>query len=171
MFVGLSLAKNGPCGDGRTPISLQRPFRTGKNCGGDSETELAECYPGAGGEVAGCLGDVFNAGETHDAHGEFTQCRHHAGSVLGSDLGQVLMEGGVADMMVTVFNSPMATSEIHNVRVNSSGCLGRCKDGPVLVIYPDGIWYTFGVEDDVREIIQEHIMRGHIVKRLRLNGQ
>ena len=30
---------------------------------------------------------------------------------------------------------------------------------------------TFGVEDDVREIIQEHIMRGHIVNRLRLSGQ
>ena len=45
---GLSRAKNGPCGGERTQISLRRPFRTGKNCRGDSETELAERYPGPG---------------------------------------------------------------------------------------------------------------------------
>ena len=70
-----------------------------KSYGGDSVPELAERYPGACSEVTGRFGDVFNAGEAHDAHGEFAQCCHHAWSVLGSDLGQVLVEGGVADMM------------------------------------------------------------------------
>ncbi|ACH82471.1 putative ferredoxin 2Fe-2S protein [Acidithiobacillus ferrooxidans ATCC 53993] len=86
-----------------------------------------------------------------------SSCANH-GSVASHQLAKVII-------------SNLEQLGITNVMVNSSGCLGRCKDGPVLVIYPDGIWYTFGVEDDVREIIQEHITRGHIVKRLRLNGQ
>ena len=113
MFVGLSLAKNGPCGDGRTPISLRRPFRTGKNCSGDSETELAERYPGAGGEVTGRFGNVFNTGETHDAHRKSAQGCHHVRTVLGTYLGEVFVVCGVADKVVTVFNLPMAAGDVH----------------------------------------------------------
>ncbi len=113
MFVGLSLAKNGPCGDGRTPISLRRPFRTGKNCSGDSETELAERYPGAGGEVTGRFGNVFNTGETHDAHRKSAQGCHHVRTVLSTYLGEVFVVCGVADKVVTVFNLPMAAGDVH----------------------------------------------------------
>ena len=105
---GLSGAKNGPCGGGRTQLSLRGPFRTGKNYSGDSETELAERYPGAGGEVTGRFSNVFNSGETHDAHRKSAQGRHHVGSVFCTDLGEVFVVCGIADMMVTVFNLPMA---------------------------------------------------------------
>ena len=104
-------AENVFCGGDRTQFSFRRLFRAGKNFGGDLETELAERYPGTGSKVTGRFGDVFNAGETHDAHGEFAQCCHHVGSFFGSDLRQILMERGVADMMIAVFNSPVATSE------------------------------------------------------------
>ena len=56
-----------------------------------------------------------------------------------------------------------------NVRVSSSGCMGRCKDGPVLVVYPDGVWYTYADEGDMLEIIESHIEGGHVVKRLLIN--
>ena len=54
------------------------------------------------------------------------------------------------------------------VRVSKSGCMGRCGDGPVLVIYPDAVWYRYENRDDVEEIIQEHLRNGRVVERLRL---
>ena len=54
------------------------------------------------------------------------------------------------------------------VRINKAGCMDRCDDGPVIVVYPEGVWYTYVDQDDVEEIIQEHLINGHIVERLRL---
>ena len=55
-----------------------------------------------------------------------------------------------------------------SVRINKAGCLGRCDDGPVMVVYPDNVWYTFIDKEDVDEIIDEHLTHGRIVERLRL---
>jgi len=55
------------------------------------------------------------------------------------------------------------------VRINSAGCLGRCEKGPVVVIYPEGIWYTWIDEEDIDEIIEQHLQQGNIVERLRLD--
>ncbi|EIJ43792.1 ferredoxin [Beggiatoa alba B18LD] len=54
------------------------------------------------------------------------------------------------------------------VRINNAGCLDRCDLGPVLVIYPAGVWYTFVDNSDIDEIISEHLQNGRIVERLRL---
>jgi len=54
------------------------------------------------------------------------------------------------------------------VRINKAGCLGRCDEGPTLVIYPDNVWYTYTDEHDIDEIIGEHLVHGRIVSRLRL---
>jgi (2Fe-2S) ferredoxin len=59
-------------------------------------------------------------------------------------------------------------SIIGDIRVNQSGCLGRCKEGPVLVIYPEGTWYTYANEQDIDEIIDQHILKQQPVKRLLL---
>lgn len=55
-------------------------------------------------------------------------------------------------------------------RINLAGCLDRCELGPVLVVYPEGVWYTYVDEEDVEEIIEEHLGRGRIVERLRLKS-
>jgi len=55
------------------------------------------------------------------------------------------------------------------IRVNKAGCLDRCADGPVMVIYPQGIWYTLVDQDDVEEIIQSHLINGRPVERLQLS--
>ncbi|MBU6459558.1 MAG: (2Fe-2S) ferredoxin domain-containing protein [Proteobacteria bacterium] len=52
------------------------------------------------------------------------------------------------------------------IRINSAGCLDRCSEGPTLVIYPEGIWYTYVDESDIDEIIREHLQHGRIVERL-----
>lgn len=54
------------------------------------------------------------------------------------------------------------------VRVNSAGCLNRCEEGPVAVVYPDGVWYTYIDKEDIDEIIEEHLQNGRVVDRLRI---
>jgi (2Fe-2S) ferredoxin len=55
-----------------------------------------------------------------------------------------------------------------NVRINDAGCLNRCAEGPVVVIYPEETWYTYVDRDDIEEIIQEHLLGGRVVERLKL---
>lgn len=54
-------------------------------------------------------------------------------------------------------------------RINTSGCLDRCEQGPVCVVYPEGTWYTFIDEEDVDEIIENHLIKGKPVERLLLS--
>ncbi len=54
------------------------------------------------------------------------------------------------------------------IRINKAGCLDRCDDGPVLVVYPGDVWYTYVDKEDIDEIIQRHLVKGEIVERLRL---
>jgi len=54
------------------------------------------------------------------------------------------------------------------VRINKAGCLERCEEGPVIVVYPEGIWYTYLDESDIDEIVESHLKNGQIVERLRL---
>jgi (2Fe-2S) ferredoxin len=54
------------------------------------------------------------------------------------------------------------------IRINSAGCLDRCAEGPVMVIYPDETWYTYVDKQDIDEIIEKHLIRGKVVERLRL---
>ena len=58
--------------------------------------------------------------------------------------------------------------EAGRLRINASGCLDRCELGPVMVVYPDGVWYRYESEADVDEILNSHIKNGLIVDRLRL---
>jgi (2Fe-2S) ferredoxin len=55
-----------------------------------------------------------------------------------------------------------------NVCINQSGCLDRCDEGPCIVVYPEGVWYTYVDETDIDEIIEEHVRRGRVVERLKL---
>lgn len=54
------------------------------------------------------------------------------------------------------------------VRVNTAGCLNRCAQGPIIVVYPEGTWYTYASREDIDEIISEHLMSGRPVERLRI---
>lgn len=52
------------------------------------------------------------------------------------------------------------------VRVNKAGCLDRCAAGPVAVVYPEAVWYTFIDNDDIDEIVESHLKNGKVVERL-----
>lgn len=52
------------------------------------------------------------------------------------------------------------------VRANKAGCLDHCAAGPSVVVYPEGVWYTVRSEQDVTEIMEQHILKGIPVERL-----
>ena len=54
------------------------------------------------------------------------------------------------------------------VRVNKAGCLDRCAGGPVMVVYPEAVWYSYVDHSDIDEIIESHLIKGQVVERLRL---
>ncbi len=54
------------------------------------------------------------------------------------------------------------------VRINTAGCMDRCSEGPVVAVYPEGIWYTYVDRDDIDEILQEHLINGRPVERLKI---
>ena len=54
------------------------------------------------------------------------------------------------------------------IRVNKAGCLDACAHGPVMVVYPDGVWYNKVTPEDVEEILDQHIGQGKKVERLEM---
>lgn len=77
-----------------------------------------------------------------------------------------------ADDMRNYMKRQLKNSKRHGAgkcRVNLAGCMGRCQQGPVLVVYPEGVWYSYSSIKDIDEIIEKHIMKGIIVERLLLS--
>ena len=54
-----------------------------------------------------------------------------------------------------------------DVRVNKAGCFSQCGHGPMIVFYPENVWYAGVQESDLEEILQSHIIGGYPVDRLR----
>ena len=52
------------------------------------------------------------------------------------------------------------------VRVNKAGCLDRCAAGPVAVVYPEAVWYSYVDVSDIDEIVESHLKNGKVVQRL-----
>ena len=53
-------------------------------------------------------------------------------------------------------------------RINTAGCMDRCGEGPVMVVYPEEVWYSYVDQEDVDEIIEEHLLHGRVVERLKI---
>jgi (2Fe-2S) ferredoxin len=54
------------------------------------------------------------------------------------------------------------------VRINKSGCLDQCEHGPTVVVYPEAVWYGHVRPEDAAAIVDEHLVGGRPVERLRL---
>ncbi len=78
----------------------------------------------------------------------------------GAQQARDYMKNKVAELGISNFRN--------NIRINSAGCLGRCEEGPVMVVYPEGIWYGYRSEKDLQEIIIEHLQQGRVVERLKV---
>ncbi len=55
-----------------------------------------------------------------------------------------------------------------DVLVSNTGCFGICEKGPVMVVYPEGIWYGNLTEDDIERIVEEHFENGRVVTELQI---
>ena len=56
------------------------------------------------------------------------------------------------------------------IRANRAGCLDACEHGVTIVVYPDNVWYGRVTVDDVEAIVDEHLLGGRPVERLRIPG-
>lgn len=71
-----------------------------------------------------------------------------------------------------LFKKELATRGLKGtVRANKAGCLDQCEHGPTVVIYPEAVWYGGVKPEDVREIIESHIINQLPVARLRLSDE
>ena len=52
------------------------------------------------------------------------------------------------------------------IKVVQTGCFGLCALGPIVIVYPDGTFYSRVTTDDVKDIVSEHLLKGRIVTRL-----
>jgi (2Fe-2S) ferredoxin len=90
-----------------------------------------------------CLNERTNGEAScsqHDAQGAFDRCK------------RLVKAGGLAGP--------------GKVRVNKAGCLDRCAGGPIAVVYPEAVWYTYVDEQDIDEIVESHLKNGKVVERL-----
>lgn len=74
----------------------------------------------------------------------------------------------------TYMKSRLVELGIHgpgNVRVSKSGCLGRCGSGPCIVIYPEGVWYSYASFADIDEIIDSHLISGVVAHELLIDSE
>ena len=56
-----------------------------------------------------------------------------------------------------------------DVRINKAGCFSQCGHGPMIVVYPDDVWYAGVKPEDLKEIFESHILGGKPVERLVYN--
>ena len=54
-----------------------------------------------------------------------------------------------------------------SVRINHSGCMNQCGHGPMVVVYPEDVWYAHVDEEGARRIVEEHLIGGKIVESYR----
>ncbi len=59
----------------------------------------------------------------------------------------------------------------NEIKIVQTGCFGLCALGPVMIVYPEGTFYSRVTEDDVKEIVEEHLLKGRIVERLVYNDK
>lgn len=86
---------------------------------------------------------------------------------------QVLVCGGTG---CTSSGSPAIINRLHEeikkngleneVEVVRTGCFGLCALGPIMIVYPEGCFYSAVKEEDIPEIVSEHLLKGRIVERL-----
>jgi (2Fe-2S) ferredoxin len=84
--------------------------------------------------------------------------------------GETCPQQGDVEKYVKTLRAAVAAAGKHvEVRVNKAGCFSQCGHGPMMVVYPDDVWYAGVKEADLQEILDSHILGGRPVRRLVYN--
>lgn len=75
-------------------------------------------------------------------------------------------EKGAQNVAMKLSEEMEKRSLFGSVVLTGSTCIGMCNIGPVIIVYPDAVWYHGVTVNDVPEIIEEHILKGKPVERL-----
>jgi (2Fe-2S) ferredoxin len=74
---------------------------------------------------------------------------------------------GAVEKFVKMLRAGVATAGRQvDIRVNKAGCFSQCGHGPMIVVYPENVWYAGVQEGDLPEILESHLLNGSPVKRL-----
>jgi (2Fe-2S) ferredoxin len=74
---------------------------------------------------------------------------------------------GDTEAFVKTMRAEIAKAGLHAaIRINKSGCFSQCGNGPMIVVYPENVWYSGVQAADVPEIVRSHLLDGRIVERL-----
>jgi (2Fe-2S) ferredoxin len=76
---------------------------------------------------------------------------------------------GKSELFTQLQNFAKAANLGGKVRINKAGCLDQCEHGPTVVVYPEAVWYGGVQAVDAEEIVNEHLVGGRPVERLRLD--
>jgi len=102
--------------------------------------------------------------QPHFSHHVFFCCNQRKnGSACCEDHGASELRAYAKDRV-----KQLGLSGEGKTRINQAGCLDRCELGPVLLVYPEGVWYTYVDRSDIDEIIEQHLQQGQVVERLRV---
>jgi len=95
--------------------------------------------------------------------------KHHVFFCLNQrENGEICCADHSAKAMFDYAKARLKEHDWRDIRINKAGCLGRCTEGPVLVVYPEAVWYTFIDQEDIDEIIDRHLLKGEVVERLKI---
>ncbi len=86
---------------------------------------------------------------------DLTRMKRH---VLICNGGSCMKHGGekVTECLRKTITECNIDSEVHTTKTR---CLGRCDDGPIVVVYPDGIWYKYVNEKTAQKIVKKHLVK------------
>ncbi|MCA9000338.1 MAG: (2Fe-2S) ferredoxin domain-containing protein [Planctomycetes bacterium] len=74
-----------------------------------------------------------------------------------------------SEAVLEAFKKQIAEAGLRRkIRANKSGCMDQCSKGPVVVVYPDAVWYGGVQAGDVAEIMEKHVLGGQPVERLQI---
>jgi len=75
-------------------------------------------------------------------------------------------QGDVEKYVTALRTGAAAAGKRQEIRINKAGCFSQCGHGPMIVVYPENVWYGGVQESDLQEILESHILGGTPVERL-----
>lgn len=72
-----------------------------------------------------------------------------------------------SEKIIAEFDTHLKNNQIdEEVKIVKTGCFGLCAEGPIIVVYPEGAMYTRVQPEDIKEVVEEHLVKGRLIKRL-----